>query len=39
LKEQNLARPRDRKEDNIKTNMKAIGQDVVDWIELAQDNI
>jgi len=32
-----LGRPRRRSEDNIKTNLKEISWEVVDWIDLAQD--
>ena len=32
-----LGRPRRRSEDNIKTNLKEIGWEFVDWIDLAQD--
>jgi hypothetical protein len=39
LKEQKIGRSRESVEDNIKTDIKAIGQEVVDWMELAQDHI
>jgi len=32
-------RLRRRSEDNIKTNLKEIGWEVVDWIDLAQDRV
>jgi hypothetical protein len=34
-----LERPRRRWEDNIKTNLREIGIDGVNWIQLAQDRI
>jgi hypothetical protein len=32
-----LRRPRHRFEDNIKMNLRQIGQGVINWIDLAQD--
>jgi hypothetical protein len=32
-----LGRPRHRREDNIRMDLREIGWEVVDWIDLAQD--
>jgi hypothetical protein len=32
-----LGRPKRRSKNNIKTNLREIGWEVVDWIDLAQD--
>jgi hypothetical protein len=32
-----LGRPRCRWDDNIRMNFKEVGEDIVDWIHLAQD--
>jgi hypothetical protein len=37
LKDQHVGRPRRRREDNIKIDLREIGFGDVDWIHLAQD--
>jgi hypothetical protein len=32
-----IGRSRRRREDNIKTDLQAVGRGAIDWIELAQD--
>jgi hypothetical protein len=36
-KERDLGRPRRRRVDNIKMDLREVGWDVRDWIDLAQD--